>query len=75
MALVPTLSVAENVMLNDMVMSAKGKPLMNWAQLRTDAKRVLEKLHIDVNVRTLVQDRLPRAEADGSHRPRHSQRM
>ena len=56
MALVPTLSVAENVMLNDMVMSAKGKPLMNWAQLRTDAKRVLEKLHIDVNVRTLVQD-------------------
>ena len=56
MALVPTLSVAENVMLNDMVMSAKGKRLMNWAQLRTDAKRVLEKLHIDVNVRTLVQD-------------------
>ena len=56
MALVPTLSVAENVMLNDMVMSAKSKPLMNWAQLRTDAKRVLEKLHIDVNVRTLVQD-------------------
>ena len=56
MALVPTLSVAENVMLNDMVMSAKGKPLMNWAQLRTDAKRVLERLHIDVNVRTLVQD-------------------
>ena len=32
MALVPTLSVAENVMLNDMVKSAKGKPLMNWAQ-------------------------------------------
>ena len=30
MALVPTLSVAENVMLNDMVMSAKGKPLMNF---------------------------------------------
>ena len=56
MAQVPTLSVAEIVMLNDMVMSAKGKPLMNWAQLRTDAKRVLEKLHIDVNVRTLVQD-------------------
>ena len=45
MALVPTLSVAENVMLNDMVMSAKGKPLMNWAQLRTDAKRVLELLN------------------------------
>ena len=56
MALVPTLSVAENVMLNDMVMSAKSSPMMNWSKLRTDAKKVLERLHIDVNVRTLVQD-------------------
>ena len=56
MALVPTLSVAENVMLNDMVMSAKGKPAVNWAKLRSDAREVLKRLNIDVNVRTLVQD-------------------
>ena len=56
MALVPTLSVAENVMLNDMVMTAGKQPAMNWAKLRSDAKKVMERLHIDVNVRTLVQD-------------------
>ena len=56
MALVPTLSVAENVMLNDMVMSAGKKPVMNWAKIRSDAQKVLERLNINVNVRTLVQD-------------------
>lgn len=56
MALVPTLSVAENVMLNDMVMSVKGKPVMNWAKVRADAQKVLERLNINVNVRTLVQE-------------------
>ena len=56
MALVPTLSVAENVMLNDMVMSAGSNPLVNWPKLRTQAKAVLDRLNINVNVRTLVQD-------------------
>lgn len=57
MALVPTLSVAENVMLNDMVMSAQAKPMMRWADTRKRAKKVLERLNItNINVRTLVQD-------------------
>lgn len=57
MALVPTLTVAENVMLNDMVMTAKGKPIMKWAETRRRAKEVLERLNItNINVRTLVQD-------------------
>ena len=55
MALVPTLSVAENVMLGDMVMSAK-QPIVNWPKMRAAARDVLRRLHIDVNVRTLVQD-------------------
>lgn len=55
MALVPTLSVAENVMLNDMVMS-KRSPMVRWSKLRARAKEVLTRLHINVNVRTLVQD-------------------
>ena len=56
MALVPTLSVAENVMLNDMVMSSGRSPLLHWASLRARAREVLERLHINVNVRALVQD-------------------
>ncbi|MDY2658103.1 MAG: ATP-binding cassette domain-containing protein, partial [Candidatus Limiplasma sp.] len=56
MALIPTLSVAENVMLNDMVMNAGGNPLVNWPKLRTQAKAVLDRLNINVNVRKLVQD-------------------
>ena len=56
MALIPTLSVAENVMLNDMVMNAGGNPFVNWSKLRTQAKAVLDRLNINVNVRKLVQD-------------------
>lgn len=56
MALVPTLSVAENVMLNDLVMNSKGNPMLNWPKLRAQAKEVLERLNIQVNVRALVQD-------------------
>lgn len=55
-ALVPTLSVAENVMLNHMVMETKGKPMIHWAALRKQAKEVLDRLNINVNVRTLVQN-------------------
>lgn len=43
-------------MLNDMVMSAGSNPLVNWPKLRTQAKAVLDRLNINVNVRTLVQD-------------------
>ena len=54
-ALVPTLSVAENVMLNEMVMS--GGFGMNWRTVRAEAKKALERLHINnIDVRTLVQD-------------------
>ena len=56
MALVPTLSVAENVMLNDMVMGAKQNPLMNWGAVRSRAREILNRLNIDINVNTLVQN-------------------
>ena len=39
-ALVPTLSVAENIMLNEMVMS--GGSVMNWRNTRSEAKKALE---------------------------------
>ena len=54
-ALVPTLSVAENVMLNHLVMDSKD-PMIHWKSLRREAREILARLHIDVNVRKLVQN-------------------
>jgi len=52
-ALIPTLSVAENVMLNHMVMDFKS-PFINWKKSRREAQKILARLHIDVNVRKLA---------------------
>ena len=54
-ALVPTLSVAENIMLNEMVMHGGG--MMKRKYVREEAKKALARLNIDnINVRTLVQN-------------------
>ncbi len=45
MALIPNLSVAENVMFNDTVMNMKGKLFMNHGKLRKDAREVLTRLN------------------------------
>ncbi len=54
-ALIPTLSVAENVMLGNMVMDSRD-PMVHWNRTRRQAKEILERLHIDVSVRKLVQN-------------------
>ena len=51
MALVPSLSVAENVMFNDTVMNMKGKLFMNYTKLRREAREVLKRLNVDIDVR------------------------
>ena len=54
-ALVPTLSVAENIMLNEMVMT--GEPIMHWRKVREKAAEALARLNItNIDVRTLVQN-------------------
>lgn len=54
-ALVPSLSVAENIMLGDMVMK-KGS-LVDWKAVREAAKQALDRLHItNINEKTLVQN-------------------
>ena len=53
MALIPTLSVAENVMFNDTVMNMKGKLFMNYAKIRKDAAEVLARLNVHLDVRRL----------------------
>ena len=51
MALIPSLSVAENVMFNETVMNMKGKLFMNYAKIRKDAREVLARLNVNIDVR------------------------
>ena len=51
MALIPTLSVAENVMFNDMVMNMGHKQFVNYGKIRKDAKEALARLNIDIDVK------------------------
>ena len=54
-ALVPTMTVAENIMMNDMVMQKGNR--MNWGATRSEAKKALARLNINnINVNTLVQN-------------------
>lgn len=54
-ALVPTLSVAENVMLNELIMHKKGS-FVDWKRIRNSAGEVLKRLNIDIDVRLLVSE-------------------
>ena len=51
MALIPTLSVAENVMFNDMVMNMGHKQFINYGKIRREAKEALARLNIDIDVK------------------------
>lgn len=53
-ALVPTFTVAENVMLNETIL--RGRGVMNWRRINRQAREVLDRLRIKVNVKTLVQN-------------------
>jgi len=55
-ALIPYLSVAENVVFDDIVNNMARKQIVNWKYVRKTAEEVLKRLHIDLNVRTLVSD-------------------
>lgn len=53
MALTPNLTVAENVMFNDMVINMKGKLFMNYGRIRREAREVLQQLNVDIDVRQI----------------------
>lgn len=53
MALVPNLTVAENIMFNDTVMNMKGKLFMDYKKLNAEAKKVLDELHINMDLRQI----------------------
>lgn len=55
-ALIPYLSVAENIMLNDMIMNMGKKQFVNWPKIRREAKKVLDRLHISLDVNKRVEE-------------------
>jgi len=55
-ALISSLSVAENIMMNDMIMNMKGKHFVNWPKIRKNALKVLESMNIKIDVRRKVSD-------------------
>ena len=55
-ALIPYLSVAENVMFNTLVNRMGKKQLVNWRNIKKAAKEVLVKLNVDVDVNTLASE-------------------
>ncbi|MEG2774205.1 MAG: sugar ABC transporter ATP-binding protein [Acetivibrio sp.] len=55
-ALIPYLSVAENVMFNTLVNRMGKKQIVKWAEIKKAAKEVLKKLNVDVNVNTLASE-------------------
>ncbi len=53
-ALIPYLTVAENVMFNTLVNKMGKKQIVNWKELRRSATEVLKKLNMDVDVNKQV---------------------
>lgn len=55
-ALIPYLSVAENVMFNSMVNKMGKKQVVNWNTIRKTAKEVLRRFNVDIDVRQPVSE-------------------
>lgn len=55
-ALIPNLSVGENIMLEHTVHGMKGKHLIRWAKLHSKAQAVLDRLRVSIPTRKLVQE-------------------
>ncbi|WP_339064236.1 sugar ABC transporter ATP-binding protein [Tepidibacillus marianensis] len=55
-ALIPYLTVAENIMLDILVNQMKGKQFVIWKEIHTKARKVLERLGIRLDSRKLVEE-------------------
>ena len=55
-ALIPNLSVAENIMLDKLVNDMNGQHFINWNNLHKDAESILSRLHISMNTKKLVSE-------------------
>ncbi len=55
-ALVPYLTVAENIMLNVLVNKMGRKVFVRWPQIHKAAKQILNRLHINIDTNAIVED-------------------
>jgi len=55
-ALIPYLSVAENIMLDVLVNKMKGKQFVNWSKIHASATKVIKRVGIQLDTHTLVQE-------------------
>lgn len=55
-ALIPSLSVAENIMLEHTVRGMKGSHFINWKELHAAAQAVMDRLNVSIPTRKLVQE-------------------
>lgn len=55
-ALIPYLSVAENIMLNSIVNNMDKKQIVNWKEIYIRAEAILKKLNISINIKNLVSE-------------------
>lgn len=55
-ALIPYLTVAENVMFNALANSMGKKQFVNWAAIRSTAKKTLKRLNVDLDVNQVVSE-------------------
>lgn len=54
MALFASQTVAENIMMNKMIGGMQGKAFIHWSEMRREAQKVLDRLHINVGVNQMV---------------------
>lgn len=55
-ALIHYLSVAENIMLNDMVDYGKDKQVINWSEIYKKAQEILDSMNIKISSKKLVSE-------------------
>ncbi|WP_255222966.1 sugar ABC transporter ATP-binding protein [Paenibacillus sp. 7541] len=55
-ALIPSLTVGENIMLDRMVHDMKGKWLVRWNELHKEAQTVMERMNIGIPSRKVVKE-------------------
>jgi simple sugar transport system ATP-binding protein len=55
-ALIPYLTVGENIMLDETVNDPGRRFFVNWTDIHRKARRVLDRLHVDVPTRKLVSE-------------------
>lgn len=54
MALFPSQTVAENIMMNELIAGMDRKLAVNWKHIRKEAQATLDRLYIDINVNKMV---------------------